>query len=359
MSNQPHESPVDLFKDAARDAARDPGVRRAAAAAAVGAGAAAAKVTLDLRSAAHAPERDREFALHPGEPLAPGLRRVARGQIDTVVELLTPANGALSDHAVHEARKALKRLRAMTRMLRDELGPRRYERENAALRDAGQRLAGARDAEVMVDTLERVIEEDLRGPISPGLAALRGELIVDRQIAEERLLNDAGTVHQAADDVRAVRGRAARWVSADAGFGAVAPSLERLYRQGRRRMRQALSAPTMENLHEWRKRVKDLRHAAEILGPSGSKRLRKVARRADRLGELLGEDHDLAVLGDLVAARGELFARPSDHERLLRAIERRRARLKRSALKRGRRLYGVKPRSFAAGVARDWRGRPA
>ena len=76
-------------------------------------------------------------------------------------------------------------------------------------------------------------------------------------------------------------------------------------------------------MHEWRKRVKDLRYAAEMLQrrePSGASRregkrkrrrererlraqaapLRRLAKRADDLGELLGEEHDLVLLEELV-----------------------------------------------------------
>jgi CHAD domain-containing protein len=355
MAKHPHDSPLDSLRDAALDASREPAVRRAAlaTAAAVGAGA-AAKVSLDLRSAAHAPEHDREFAVHRHEPLGSGLRRVARGQADTAVELLTPATGLLSDHAVHESRKAIKRLRAMARLLRGELGPRRFQRENAALRDAGRRLAGARDAEVVVDTLERLIEKDLEQPVSPGVAALRAELIVERQVAQERLLADAGVAAGTAEDVQAVRRRAAHWVRPSAGFNALEPGLERTYRQGRRRFRRAEADPTVENLHDWRKRVKDLRHAAEVLAPADPKRIGKVARRADRLGETLGADHDLAVLADLVGRSRDLFTDDAERRQVLKVIERRRGRLQRRAMKRAGKLYQRKPRRFSARMRRRW-----
>ena len=61
---------------------------------------------------------------------------------------------------VHETRKALKRLRALLVLLRPELGAKRYARENAALRDCGRRLAGARDAEVMLGTLDSLVRRD-------------------------------------------------------------------------------------------------------------------------------------------------------------------------------------------------------
>ncbi len=57
---------------------------------------------------------------------------------------------------VHETRKAIKRMRALARLFRDELGEPEFKRLNSLLRGAAGRLAGARDAEVRLATLRRL-----------------------------------------------------------------------------------------------------------------------------------------------------------------------------------------------------------
>jgi hypothetical protein len=114
-------------------------------------------------------------------------------------------------------------------------------------------------------------------------------------------------------------------------------------------------------MHEWRKRVKDLRYVAEMLdsreqGGDGrsrargkEERLRKIASRADALGELLGEDHDLAVLADWIRANGKRrrtrLGRKT-RRTLLSLIARRRRELRRKALRDGERLYRPRPKKF-------------
>ncbi len=98
-------------------------------------------------------------------------------------------------------------------------------------------------------------------------------------------------------------------------------------------------------LHEWRKRVKDLRYVAEMLGA------RKLAKRADDLGELLGEEHDLAVLAQRVrreAKAGRASGAPGRRARklLLRLIASRRKKLRKRALRDGKRLFKRKPARF-------------
>jgi CHAD domain-containing protein len=105
----------------------------------------------------------------------------------------------------------------------------------------------------------------------------------------------------------------------------------------------------MRTLHEWRKRVKDLRYVAEMLGAH------KVAKRADELGELLGEEHDLAVLAQRVrreAKAGRASGAPGRRarKRLLKLIASRRRKLRKRALRDGERLYGRKPARFVRRV---------
>jgi CHAD domain-containing protein len=113
-------------------------------------------------------------------------------------------------------------------------------------------------------------------------------------------------------------------------------------------------------MHRWRKRVKDLRYAAETLrrleleerrakghghgrGAAADRRsgwLAKLATEADDLGEVLGEEHDLAMLAEwLQGADAKALAGSRTRRRLLQQIAARRRKLRRRALKSGSRLY--------------------
>jgi hypothetical protein len=351
----------------------------------VGVALALAKTKLQQRSAALR-RRDRRPALLSGEPIAEGLQRVVLGQLDLAIELLetypngmpqqaktggtrsggsvgggttgggttnggTTGSGATDDpgtHTVHEIRKALKRLRALLRLLRGELGSKRYARENTLLRDCGQRLAGARDAEVMLGTLDSLVRRDPSHlSHSAAVRALRAQLLAERDAAAAHAIRDARVREEVLGELRAVRSRVARWELRERGFKLVAPGLENIYRRGRGRMRTARRRQSVEALHVWRKHVKELRYAAETLDRGGKafKPVRRLARRADRLGEMLGEEHDLALLEARVRERSRQFAgERKARKRLLKLIARRRAQLRKRALRAGKRLYQRKPR---------------
>ena len=82
---------------------------------------------------------------------------MAAEQLGKALEHLACQDGKRDKH-IHEARKATKRLRALVRLVRRELGDEVYALENQCYRDAGRRLSELRDATVLVETLDRLVE---------------------------------------------------------------------------------------------------------------------------------------------------------------------------------------------------------
>ena len=122
-------------------------------------------------------------------------------------------------------------------------------------------------------------------------------------------------------------------------------------------MRAAEAEPSTENLHEWRKRVKDFWHACQIVRPASPKKLKKVAKRAHHLSDLLGDDHDLAVLRDYVEAHPQLFRDGETRSALQALIDRRRQVLQQQAFKVGAGIFKRKPKRFVRSLERGWRKR--
>jgi CHAD domain-containing protein len=351
-----------------------------AASVALGLGVAVARVERDRRADAKRRKRERRFGLHAHEPLGEGLRRIELAQLDIAIESISATSAHSAEERVHEARKALKRVRALLRLLEDELGAHACEQDSAIVREAGRRLAPARDAAVLLSTLDGLIDrhpKQLGG--RGGVQRLSAQLRRERDGAAALALAEAGRGGDALDDLLALRARVAARPPLRASSPAVLePALARVYGKGRKRMRQAARAGRRSNarrLHEWRKRVKDLRYVAEILeradpdkrSRSGHKRsarkrarakaafVGRVARRADDLGELLGEEHDLAVLAERVRSDARDQRAPSalgrgSRRALLKAIARRRRRLRKRALRDGGRLYARRPKRFVRRV---------
>jgi CHAD domain-containing protein len=320
------------------------GAVAAGAAAAVGAGEVARRLAKRRRV-----EAVRRFRLGDDESTADGVRRIARGQLELARKRL--ARRGHDDAGIHDARKSLKRVRALVRLSRDQLGDHAYRRENTILRDAGRRLSSVRDAAVLVETLDALVER-YRDELPEGaFAGLREALERDARLARDHADQDPTATEEVAARLADARDRVATWpLDEQAGPAMLAPGLERIYRRGRRAARAVAAEPTTEALHELRKRAKDLWHAAQVLRPADPKRLKQMGRDAHALADLTGDDHDLAVL---LEAAGEhpTVLEPGEPALLEGLIGRRRAKLQRRALKRARRVYARKPRAVAARIA--------
>jgi CHAD domain-containing protein len=289
----------------------------------------------------------RSYRLRGDETVPKGIARIARGRIDHAIEELEGKTDSSSGEAVHEARKDMKKLRAVVRLVRDEIGKDVYRRENASIRDAGRELAGVRDADVMLATLgdleERYADElgpDATGPLRQALEAHR-----IRTAAGAR----GPAAAQVVDVLTTARRRVGRWPLDEDSFDAVAGGLRRVYRRGRRGFRAARAEPTTENLHEWRKRVKDLWYHLTILRDTWQPVMEALADEAHAASERLGDDHDLAVL----LAWAEEHA-PESAVALAPLVERRRAELQADAFAISARLYAEKPGAFVRRLERWW-----
>jgi CHAD domain-containing protein len=253
---------------------------------------------------------------------------------------LAALDGADRDAAVHAVRKRLKLVRTIVRLLATSLGG-----PGAALkvelREAARALAGARDASVLAATART-----LAGKMKRPRDRARLEALAERVVAAHSARPDAATA-----DARLAAAMALLESAALAPFAQLSLRLAaaRTYRRARKAMRHARASDHPEALHDWRKRVKDRLHLARLYARAWPEPFPPRAGKLDRLGELLGRDHDLdvlrAALGD---GRG---LRRIDGE-----ISRRRHRLQRKAFALGARLFAAKPavvrEAWAAGQGR-------
>ena len=81
--------------------------------------------------------------------------------------------------------------------------------------------------------------------------------------------------------------------------------------------------------------------------------MRRIARRAHALSNLIGEDHDLAILGQRASELRDCFDDEAAVGDLTQLIERRRAELQRDAMELAERLFRKKPGKLARPLERS------
>lgn len=291
----------------------------------------------------------RSYRLASGEELTAGLLRIAAGRAEQALERLraSAAAEAGAAEAIHGVRKDMKKLRTVLRLLRADLGAKRYKRANARFRDAGRALSASRDSEVKLATLGALAKDEAGLPAA-GVDAWRKILERDRDAAagaagEERALDEAILT------IEAGLGEIQGWELGGDRWKPVGKGLEGTYRQGRRAMEAAWRDRGEADFHEWRKRAKDLWYELRLFAGTWPGPLEAAAEEAHVLSEQLGDHHDLAVLREDLHERnlGE-----AETVALETAIGRRQEELAAAAFPLGRRLYAERPRDFSRRLRR-------
>ena len=294
------------------------------------------------------------YRLRNSESPARGMRRCAREELDNAIEQLTEGVSSDPVTGVHEARKSLKKERALLRLVRRELGDDTYRTENTALRDAARRLSGLRDAQVGLLTLDRLAEPATGHVPETTMERLRTALAADG--AAHTPAGLPAVAAAVAVELTDVRERTKQWHLGRDDWKLVSAGLSRAYGRGRAALADVEADPTVEHLHEWRKRVKDLWYHARLLQPLWPDVMEAQAEQAHVLSELLGDDHDLAVLRErLVSDPAVAAGVPADLDPLIGVIDRRRAELVAEARLLGRRIYAERPSAFERRMKALWR----
>jgi len=292
------------------------------------------------------------FRLRKSESASAGARRVAQEEIEKALELLE-AKRTDPAETVHELRKHFKKVRAALRLVRDEVGPEVYERDNLAVRDLGRRLSAARDAAVRVTALDRLREVSEKDVPGEEMAAVRRKL-VRRQKEAVRRLQKGPAFPEMAAELQDIRRRVQAWPLTKTGFACLEPGLRRVYGQGRKGHAVSYQEGTDEAFHEWRKRAKDLRYHIDMLSPAWPAVLEDVEKTLHDLTDCLGDDHDFADLRRSLTASRRLLPPNAAGTMVIELIDRRRSDLQAKARPIGARIYSEKPKRFTARLGSYW-----
>jgi CHAD domain-containing protein len=290
------------------------------------------------------------YKFRDDEPVGDAVLRCAREQLDQAVGELSEGMNRDPVAAVHNARKAIKKERSLLRLARGSIPRTQRRRENAALREAARALSGARDADVMLASVDQLSERFAGQLPAKTFGAIRKRL-ESRRAAAPGASSARDT--QAVAELGAVRIRVDEWQLRAGGWKALDSGLLRTYKRGRRALRRARAGRETQALHDWRKRVKDLWYHERLLVPICGRAVRGHAKELHQLADLLGDDHDLALLRrELIEGSIPVAV---DVDAVVKLIEHRREELQTEAFGIGERLYAESPKAFRRRMRRSWR----
>ena len=284
------------------------------------------------------------------EPLDKGVRRVAREQIARARrELHCNSGDIIAASGVHESRKAIKRLRALLRFVKPEIGGKAFAARNAGLRDIAAALSSARDQSILDETIAK-LEARFGDQGVVNLTPLRRRLVELRASIREPL--DASRV-QSIQDMISREGRGLDTLEFKrGGFEILAEGLEQSYAKGRTAFAKACKKPSDDRVHDLRKGVQWHWRQMALISRAWSPYFEVRVAAARELSQILGDDHDLAVLVHF--AKSEAAAVGSASGAIVKMARARQQELRDEAQPLATRLFAESPEDFVRRIACYW-----
>jgi CHAD domain-containing protein len=292
------------------------------------------------------------YALEENELLSFAVKRIAVEQIDLALDHLKAEPADLNE-SIHATRQSLKRLRALVLLTRGELGAEVFQREWKCYRKAGRLLARARDAAVVVQTLDSLLSR-FSNELSADAFAMQRRYLAERRDTQITIMvQEEGVLQKAFEVLGSARERVATWPMKRRGFKVLREGATHSYRTGRKDIRSVVRHPSPTNFHRWRRPVKLLWHQLQILTPIWPVILNAHAEELRALSDRLNENHDLDAFRH-AALWSQCETQPPEQQALISLVDRRSRELEAEALLLGERLYTERPTRFMHRIEHYW-----
>lgn len=313
------------------------------------------------------------YRFKPGEALDTGTRRILAEQLKRA----TAAIDAASDTAiaVHEARKAMKRCRALLRLVRPALEDRIFKTENQRFRDIGRALSEARDADVMLETVYRLaaVAEPDTAHVCQKLAARVSSRVAEHAVSatpdmQMEMRMRLATAFAAAEALEfsspkmkyALRGLMRCYARGQRQFDANPFDANPLDDKEDHEPNTDAAATTLHTLvddtpaHEWRKSVQLHWRHAQLLRNAWPAYFQMRIAETKALSDCLGAINDMATLKQFLNTDGRETLSIDERELILGLLHAERERHLEYAVPQGDRIFALKPKALGRSYMFYW-----
>ncbi|WP_066554326.1 CHAD domain-containing protein [Croceicoccus bisphenolivorans] len=224
------------------------------------------------------------------------VRRIAREQLGKALDALDNIDDMPG--AIHDVRKRCKKLRGLLRLVRPVFPD--FAAEDRVFREVSALLSPHRDAQVALATFDAIVartnghlSQDILGGLRDSLAGA----VVPLDHADL-----AEPVEQCRRQLADARQRAKAWKLDDDGWSALGGGVEKVYARAHHAAETVAAEGDEEAYHRLRRQLKYHWYHTRLLEKLDLKQLRKRAKAARKLSELMGHHHDLAILEEKLRA---------------------------------------------------------
>jgi CHAD domain-containing protein len=252
--------------------------------------------------------------------------------------------------SVHMVRKRLKLYRAFLKLFRNCGNPEKLDRANLFLRDHGRMFSALRDAHVRIWSFENIFTDQSFDAYPDSVKTIAGYNHSETDKLEATLLVDEHIFGCLKNDLLSDSSIEDYLESADLSFECIAGGLADTFELCCNAWYSVSLNPTAEQMHEWRKRVKDLQYQYELTENLRPADIVPIYDDILALTELLGLDQDLNNLMTWILQLPQGILNTKTRNVFIRLLQGRRSRLKAGINHLGKTLFTIDPALFRQSV---------
>ena len=291
------------------------------------------------------------FAFVPDQDVVEQAKRIAIEQIRQTMDELRDRSVKRSEK-IHHARRDCKKLRGLLRLVRGGLGG-AFKEQDRWLRDSARELSELRDAKTIFDAYVSLVGAKHASnrwkdadPILLLLNRRRRKRGRNKRLVDQQLKVLSGRLAVAESFV-------GEWSFEKTGFSLFESGLVDTYQRAARAMKLARESESSEGYHDWRKQVKYHGHHCQLLVNVWPEMMSARASEVERLGSLLGDEHDLTVLSQTLSELSEEEGSDYLRQALAWAGESQDG-LRRAVHPLGSRLFAERAKRFSGRCGKYW-----
>lgn len=255
---------------------------------------------------------------------------------------------------IHETRRTIKRIRAVLRLIRDEIGYSNYYRENSFYRDLSKHLSPARDSYVLIRTIsgfnKKAPSEFPEKETGRLLDLLSRKVDADLELFK----NQSGGFDRILEDLEPAKERVGEYCHLRNDFSAIRKGIQRIYGNGYGFLKTIRKSHDEEQFHEYRKNTKYLLYQMELIQPAYPRLIKAYTGTIDEYGDLLGDTRDFERLAEFIRSQFANRALRASGQRLEEYTRRRITELMQRIQAEAGWIYAEKPGRFVKRLAKYW-----
>jgi len=285
------------------------------------------------------------YQITKNEPIETSLKNILVSGIKDAASVLSLSQG-LHREQFKQARKSLKKARAVLFLLRGSISDEKFAKEEKSLRSLSRTFRDVRDAHVTEEVFQKLLDDHQKSFKLEEIHEIKLFLVeeskrtVEKVFKQEKKLREAIELLQAAmERIPEIKVKGDVWESID-------ESLRSIYHECLELNHYCQETDDEEMFIEWRKAVKFLRVELDFFLAGLSPETKKWNRSLHELSDVLGEFQDLTMIQEQLDENRKEIKNKKALELILSLIKEKKKALRKNARLIGKEVFSEKPKSF-------------